>query len=63
MLVEHDIIVCDRVEAAMRAFDRKDFCQKNPYYDCPQQIGEGQIILSFVCCLLDNEINKCVQII
>ena len=46
LVVEHDIVVCDRVEAAMRAFDRKDFCQKNPYYDCPQQIGEGQIILS-----------------
>ena len=43
MHVGNGIITSDRVEAAMKAVDRKDFCSHNSYYDSPQQIGEGQL--------------------
>lgn len=43
-LKDHGIIKTKRVEEAMRAVDRKNYSQYNPYMDSPQSIGYGATI-------------------
>ena len=37
--VENGIVETARVESAMKAVDRKDYCPFNSYMDSPQSIG------------------------
>jgi len=37
--LEQHIIQSPRVEASMKAVDRKNYCPHSPYYDSPQSIG------------------------
>ena len=43
-LKSNGIIKDSRVEAAMKAVDRKNYCSYNPYVDSPQSIGYGATI-------------------
>ena len=43
-LKDHGIIKSKRVEDAMKAVDRKNYSQYNPYMDSPQSIGYGATI-------------------
>lgn len=43
-LKDHGIIKTKRVEQAMKAVDRKNYSQYNPYMDSPQSIGYGATI-------------------
>ena len=39
IIIGNGVITSDKVEATMRALDRKDFCPQNSYNDAPQRIG------------------------
>jgi len=43
-LQQYKIIRSKEVASAMAKVDRAEFCQSDPYYDCPQPIGYGATI-------------------